>query len=102
MSHLHDLAQAFKALSHPNRLQIYVELLQLREKVVASGTEKECSCGLTDFMSKLNIGAPTVSHHIKELVNAKLIRIERQGKFMTCYLNNDMRAQLEAFFAQQK
>jgi DNA-binding transcriptional ArsR family regulator len=53
-------------------------------------------------MSKLNIGAPTVSHHIKELVNAKLIRVERQGKFMTCYLNNDMRAQLEAFFAQQK
>ena len=70
MSHLHDLAQAFKALSHPNRLQIYVELLQLREKVVATGTEKECSCALTDFMSKLNIGAPTVSHHIKELVNA--------------------------------
>ncbi len=102
MSHLHELAQAFKALSHPNRLQIYVELLQLREKVVASGIEKECSCGLTDFMNKLNIGAPTVSHHIKELVNAKLIRVERQGKFMTCYLNNDMRAQLEAFFAQQK
>ena len=46
--------------------------------------------------------AATDSHHIKELVNAKLIRVERQGKFMTCYLNNDMRAQLEAFFAQQK
>jgi DNA-binding transcriptional ArsR family regulator len=92
------MALAFKALSHPNRLQIYVELLQLREKIIASGSDKDCSCGLTDFMSKLNIGAPTVSHHIKELVTAKLIWIERQGKFMTCHLNEEMRVQLEQFF----
>ena len=52
-------------------------------------------------MSKLNIGAPTVSHHIKELVNAKLIWIERQGKFMTCHLNNEMREELEKFFSQK-
>lgn len=102
MSNIHDLAQAFKALSHPNRLQIYLELLQLREKVVDSGSEKECSCGLTDFINKLNIGAPTVSHHIKELVNAKLIWVERNGKFMTCHLNHDMRAELERFFGQHK
>ena len=98
MKNLNEMALAFKALSHPNRLQIYVELLQLREKIIASGSDKDCSCGLTDFMSKLNIGAPTVSHHIKELVNAKLIWIERQGKFMTCHLNEEMRVQLEQFF----
>ncbi len=102
MNHLHSLAQVFKALSHPNRLQIYMELLQLREKMVATGSENECGGALTDFMSKLNIGAPTVSHHIKELVNAKLIRVERRGKFIACYLNEDMSAQLEVFFAQQK
>jgi DNA-binding transcriptional ArsR family regulator len=98
MKNLNEMALAFKALSHPNRLQIYVELLQLREKIIASGSDKDCSCGLTDFMSKLNIGAPTVSHHIKELVTAKLIWIERQGKFMTCHLNEEMRVQLEQFF----
>ncbi|MBK6758336.1 MAG: helix-turn-helix transcriptional regulator [Moraxellaceae bacterium] len=101
MKNLNEMALAFKALSHPNRLQIYVELLQLREKIIASGSDKDCSCGLTDFMSKLNIGAPTVSHHIKELVNAKLIWIERQGKFMTCHLNNEMREELEKFFSQK-
>jgi len=98
MKNLNEMALAFKALSHPNRLQIYVELLQLREKIIASGSDKDCSCGLTDFMNKLNIGAPTVSHHIKELVNAKLIWIERHGKFMTCHLNEEMRVQLEQFF----
>ncbi len=30
----------------------------------------------------LKIGAPTVSHHLKELVNAGLIVTERQGKFL--------------------
>lgn len=101
MKNINEMALAFKALSHPNRLQIYVELLQLREKIIASGSDKDCSCPLTEFMNKLNIGAPTVSHHIKELVNAKLIWVERQGKFMTCHLNNEMREELETFFNQK-
>ena len=100
MSHLHDLAQAFKALSHPNRLQIYVDAVAGKSRCL--GYRKRVQLWLNRLYEQLNIGAPTVSHHIKELVNAKLIRVERQGKFMTCYLNNDMRAQLEAFFAQQK
>ena len=95
-----ELSLAFKALSNPNRLQMYLELLQKRQTVVDSGTEKECRCGLTELMTKLNVGAPTVSHHVKELVNARLIRVERQGKYLTCFLNEDMRRQLEQFFRQ--
>ena len=95
-----ELSLAFKALSNPNRLQMYLELLQQRQTVVDSGTEKECRCGLTELMTKLNVGAPTVSHHVKELVNARLIRVERQGKYLTCFLNEDMRRQLEQFFRQ--
>ena len=100
MKDLNAMAQAFKALSHPNRLQMYLELLELREKIVASGKceQNECCFGLSEFMHKLNIGAPTVSHHIKELVNAKLIWIERHDKFMTCHLNEEMRVLLEQFF----
>lgn len=89
------LADAFKALSNPNRLRIYLEILDRRSKQVEA---KDCGCGLTDFIQKLNIGAPTVSHHIKELVNAELITVERNGKFMTCYLNDEMRDKLKGFF----
>ena len=96
----YDLSLAFKALSNPNRLQMYLELLQQRQPVVDSGTEKECRCGLTELMTKLNVGAPTVSHHVKELVNARLIRVERQGKYLTGFLNEDIRRQLERFFGQ--
>ncbi|ARU59036.1 MAG: helix-turn-helix domain-containing protein [Pseudomonadales bacterium] len=91
------IANAFKALSNPNRLRIYQEIVAARSKQVESC---DLGCGLTDFIQKLNIGAPTVSHHIKELVNADLITVERQGKFMTCYLNDAMRDRLKLFFSE--
>lgn len=90
------LSNAFKALSNPNRLKIYLEILTHNSRQMETGS-KECGCALTDFISCLNVGAPTVSHHIKELVNAGLITAEKQGKFMTCYLNNEMRERLSIF-----
>jgi len=88
------LANAFKALSHPNRLQIYLEIMERR----TLSSQALAGCALTDFINSLNVGAPTVSHHIKELVNAELIRVERNGKFLTCYLNESMCDYLHRFF----
>lgn len=91
----HSLAKAFKALSNPNRLQIFLEIMQRRQM----DSKDVCGCALTDFINSLNVGAPTVSHHIKELVNADLIKVERNGKFITCYLNEAVCVQLKEFFA---
>lgn len=90
-----QLAKAFKALSNPNRLQIYVEIMQRRQM----DSKDVDGCALTDFINSLNVGAPTVSHHIKELVNADLISVQRQGKFITCYLNEVVCEQLKDFFS---
>ena len=90
-----QLAKAFKALSNPNRLQIYLEIMQHRQM----DSKDVCGCALTDFINSLNVGAPTVSHHIKELVNANLIRVERNGKFITCFLNEAVCDQLQGFFS---
>lgn len=90
------LAKAFKALSNPNRLRIYQEiLLQQRQQL---GPADDSGCALYDFINALKIGAPTISHHVKELVNADLISVERNGKFLNCHLNPDMRDQLAHFF----
>ena len=62
-------------------------------------SKEVAGCALTDFINCLNVGAPTVSHHIKELVNANLIRVERNGKFITCFLNEALCDQLQDFFA---
>lgn len=88
---LDKLSRAFKALSNPNRLAIYLEVLR------QSRTELK-SCGLSHLIDSLDIGAPTVSHHTKELVDAGLISVQRDGRFIRCSLEEDMRTRLAAFF----
>lgn len=90
---LEKLARAFKALSNPNRLAIYLELLRQQRTEVKS-------CGLSQLIDSLEIGAPTVSHHTKELVDAGLISVQREGRFIRCILDERMRARLSAFFTR--
>lgn len=83
---IEKLAKALKALSNPNRLKIYLEIAASRETSFSSHCEF-CGCPISKIMETLNIGAPTVSHHLKELVNAGLIMTERQGKFVIARIN---------------
>jgi DNA-binding transcriptional ArsR family regulator len=87
-----QMVRAFKALAHPNRLSIYLTLLATEEADLPR-------CSLSTLMDRLDIGAPTVSHHTRELVNAGLIQVKREGKFLHCRLDGDMRARLARFFS---
>jgi len=71
-----------KALSNPNRFEIFMEI---SKKTQSSFEEEECF--VYDIMEKFNIGAPTISHHLKELSNADLIITERKGKFVVARIN---------------
>ncbi|MET4136349.1 metalloregulator ArsR/SmtB family transcription factor [Pseudarthrobacter sp. PvP090] len=62
-------AQLFKALADPNRLR----LLSI---VKASDGGEACVCDLTE---PLDLGQPTVSHHLKILVDAGLLYREKRG-----------------------
>nr|WP_311379725.1 metalloregulator ArsR/SmtB family transcription factor [Arthrobacter sp. ISL-48] len=62
-------AQAFKALADPNRLR----LLSI---VKASESGESCVCDLTE---PLDLGQPTVSHHLRILVDAGLLNREKRG-----------------------
>ncbi|MCA8925965.1 MAG: helix-turn-helix transcriptional regulator [Planctomycetes bacterium] len=91
------LAKKFKALSNPNRFRLFEEILSSQE---ANYEEKGHACFLQGIMQTLKIAAPTVSHHLKELVNAGLITTELEGKLLTCRVNPEAVAELEAFFAR--
>lgn len=62
-------ARIFKALADPNRLR----LLSIVKAGSGQGT---CVCDLTE---PLDLGQPTVSHHLKILVDAGLITREKRG-----------------------
>lgn len=77
------LAKIMKALSNTNRLDLYLEIKKKHEVSYESGDE----CFVSDIISCMNIGAPTISHHLKELANAELITTERRGKFLVARIN---------------
>jgi len=87
-----QLAKVMKALSHPNRLEIYLEIAKKHE---ASYQAENDECYVSDIMSCLNIGAPTISHHLKELTNADLIVTERRGKFVIAKINQETMQQVK-------
>lgn len=64
-------AGMLKALADPMRLR-------LLSHVAAQGCDAVCSCDLTE---ELGIGQPTVSHHMKKLVEAGLLTREQRGKW---------------------
>lgn len=64
-------AGMLKALADPMRLR-------LLSHVAAQGCEAVCACDLTE---ELGISQPTVSHHMKKLVEAGLLTREQRGKW---------------------
>jgi len=69
------LAHQLKALADPTRLQ----LLSI---VLASGSA--CICDLTEPVA---LSQPTVSHHMKVLVDAGLLHREKRGKWVHFSVN---------------
>lgn len=65
------IARVFKALGDPTR----VKLLSL---IAASEGGEACICDLTE---PVGLAQPTVSHHMKQLVEAGLATREQRGKW---------------------
>ncbi|CAN5401050.1 MAG: helix-turn-helix transcriptional regulator [Nocardioidaceae bacterium] len=65
------LAQVFKALSDPTR----VRLVSL---IAAHAGAEACVCELTE---PVGLSQPTVSHHLKQLVEAGLLSREQRGRW---------------------
>ena len=65
------LARMFKALGDPNR----VKLLSI---IAAAEDNEACVCDLTE---PVGLSQPTVSHHMKLLVEAGLVTREQRGRW---------------------
>lgn len=66
-----QLEQVFKALGDRHRVKILNQLL-------GAGGEAVCVC---DFEALLGLKQPTVSYHLKQLLNAGIVTREKRGSF---------------------
>jgi ArsR family transcriptional regulator len=78
-------AELFKALADPARVRI-VNLL-------ATAGEPVCACNLNE---PVGLSQPTVSHHLKKLVDAGLLEREQRGKWAYFSLKRDAVEKLAA------
>ena len=83
------LAQKFKALADPTRLRVL-------SHVAAQGCESVCACDLIDV---LDISQPTISHHLKKLVEVGLLTREQRGRWAHYTVVSDAFAELGTFLS---
>jgi ArsR family transcriptional regulator len=78
-------AEVFRALADPARVRIV--------NMLATTAEPVCVCNL---IQPLGLSQPTVSHHLKRLVDAGLLEREQRGKWAYFSLRPDAVRKLAA------
>ena len=95
---LRKLADFFKALSNPHRLHIFQKCLSCCSDQNLCSSENYQSC-IGDLSNGLNIAPSTVSHHIKELSHAGLLKMKRSGKHIYCGLSKQKVLSLQSLMS---
>lgn len=79
-------AKLFKVLSDPNRLKI-IEILSCGER---------CAC---DIQAYFEFTQPTLSHHMKSLMESGLVNCRKEGQWSYYGLNTEKAEALMSYFS---
>lgn len=88
-------ARIFKALSSPHRLRIFMSLAVTDRP--EGGLPPVKTVG--EIGEALDLAPSTVSHHLKELHVAGVIRMERKGQRIECRVEADALTKLASFLS---
>ena len=106
------LAEVFKALGDPTRLGIFQSLRCCAGQTCSeqgSGVEVDeegqvrpsGSLSVGEVCCRIGGSNSTISHHLKELRLAGLIRMEKRGRWIYCSINPDALELIRAFAAPE-
>ena len=97
-----QFADIFKALSNPNRLRMFLHLVTCCVPGTVSSVDPDTgtSACVGALGRDLDIVPSTVSHHLKELHRAGLIRMERRGQKIECWVDPQVLEDLASFFGE--
>lgn len=90
-------AALFKALGNPHRVRIYLALTGCCAPGTVCSVEEAKRVCVGELGNDLGIAPSTLSHHMKELSRAGLIRMERNGQRIDCRVDTET-AELAARF----
>ena len=82
-----DVAKMFKALGDDNRLFMF--------KMISGG--EICACKI---LEQMHISQPTLSRHMKVLVDSGLVKARKDAQWMRYSINEDALRELESFLKQ--
>jgi len=91
-----NLTRIFKALSDENRLAIF-QLIRERCEHGHEATEAELNRSVSKIAGEFDLALSTVSHHLKELKNAGLIRCDKRGQRIYCSTGAEALALVDEF-----
>ncbi len=72
-------AEAFKALAHPDRLRVFVHLVQAGRPLAVN-----------EIQTGLSVPAPTLSRHLDQLERSGLIERRRHERFILSSVRRDL------------
>ena len=95
---LKQLSDIFAALANPHRLEIFLRLTCCAGDLKDAESDGQvCACVGT-LGRDLGIAPSTVSHHLKELSRAGLIRMNRRGQTTECQVDPEAVRAVAEFF----
>ena len=89
-----SLAEQFKALGDPTRLKIFKCLLDCTCSPSSSDSGLPTAGEVCRILGEDKVTS-NMSFHLKELRNAGLINMERDGRFMLCSVNRETLERLQ-------
>ena len=96
---LEKYAEIFKALSNPNRLKMFQNLATCCRPGTVGIIESNNTACVGAIGKNLDIVPSTVSHHLKELRRAGLIKTHRRGQNIECWVDPEILEELKIFFS---